>query len=471
MPTQHIDYPDISIEEKPLKQETLSLLECPRCKEKVPALAAFQKDESCEPQEMCDACYGLYIHRCKDCERNFDIQNNDECKTSIGTYICEECAEDWYFCDNCGKLIYQDDISNYDDEIFCNYCFNESYTVCNECGNTIHNDEAYCYEGENYCDICYNDIRREEVEHVDYTIDKSLMTDKFPAGVEIECIVRHQNDLNDCLPSNVGITEDGSLNSDGIEIITPPASGKHFEKLIKNTCKGINNCNGGVDRSCGLHIHIQHQQENTIIHKTLMMYYAIENLLFKMVSCDRRGNDFCRSLKQKYRNFREIEKFDVSKIDLALYEYGSIKYHSKKMKNFLFNPAYLKKKRRYNKNEKIYVQEIKNYTNKAKHQKYQDIRYYFLNLHSVFYRGTAEIRLHQGTINPTKIINWFKLHRSILKYTHSNQFNIKKVKELNATKNVWKQFKKLKNLINLNNNTYEYYIGRIKDLNTDLCVE
>ena len=43
-------------------------------------------------------------------------------------------------------------------------------------------------------------------------------------------------------------------------------------------------------------------------------------------------------------------------------------------------------------------------------------RYAWLNLHSVFYRGTLEIRLHNGTIDAQKIKNWFNIHLTILEF-------------------------------------------------------
>jgi hypothetical protein len=47
-------------------------------------------------------------------------------------------------------------------------------------------------------------------------------------------------------------------------------------------------------------------------------------------------------------------------------------------------------------------------------EKYNDARYCALNLHSRYYHGTLEFRLHSGTINRTKIVNWILILNSII---------------------------------------------------------
>ncbi len=46
--------------------------------------------------------------------------------------------------------------------------------------------------------------------------------------------------------------------------------------------------------------------------------------------------------------------------------------------------------------------------------KFDGARYHALNLHSWFYRGTIECRLHTGTVRANKIIAWGKLWANLL---------------------------------------------------------
>ena len=65
---------------------------------------------------------------------------------------------------------------------------------------------------------------------------------------------------------------------------------------------------------------------------------------------------------------------------------------------------------------KYYLYGTKNYNSIKQRQKskYCSRRYSWINLHSLFHRGTLEIRSHSGTLNPTKIKNWLKIHLRVL---------------------------------------------------------
>ena len=54
-------------------------------------------------------------------------------------------------------------------------------------------------------------------------------------------------------------------------------------------------------------------------------------------------------------------------------------------------------------------------------------RYCWTNFHSLFYRGTLEIRAHSGTINSEKIKNWIIIHLTIMNFVKN-----KSVEEISA---------------------------------------
>jgi hypothetical protein len=47
-------------------------------------------------------------------------------------------------------------------------------------------------------------------------------------------------------------------------------------------------------------------------------------------------------------------------------------------------------------------------------EKYNDARYCGLNLHSRYFHGSLEFRLHSGTLNKTKIVNWIRILNAII---------------------------------------------------------
>ena len=46
--------------------------------------------------------------------------------------------------------------------------------------------------------------------------------------------------------------------------------------------------------------------------------------------------------------------------------------------------------------------------------KYNDARYSGLNMHSRYYHGSLEFRLHSGTLNSRKIFNWISILNVII---------------------------------------------------------
>ena len=62
--------------------------------------------------------------------------------------------------------------------------------------------------------------------------------------------------------------------------------------------------------------------------------------------------------------------------------------------------------------------------------KYNDARYCGLNIHSRYYHGSIEFRLHSGTLNKTKILNWVSILNMII------------IKGVELSKMEDKQFKK-----------------------------
>lgn len=65
-----------------------------------------------------------------------------------------------------------------------------------------------------------------------------------------------------------------------------------------------------------------------------------------------------------------------------------------------------------------------------KGRKYDDSRYYGINLHSLFAKyGTIEIRMHAATLDPDKAIYWIALHQDILDKISCGDIRIKNLKD------------------------------------------
>jgi hypothetical protein len=105
-----------------------------------------------------------------------------------------------------------------------------------------------------------------------------------------------------------------------------------------------------------------------------------------------------------------------------------------------------------------------------KRGKYNQSRYTGFNLHSLYYRGTIELRHHSGTINAQKIINWINLNLAILDYA-SKRFNEKELMELMNQKSFVRKLQGFYDLLRLGKPLRSYITQRVKKFNYGLSAK
>jgi len=115
------------------------------------------------------------------------------------------------------------------------------------------------------------------------------------------------------------------------------------------------------------------------------------------------------------------------------------------------------------------IEEIEQYWYKTDHQgtinankssKYDSSRYNAINLHSLFYRGTLEIRHHSGTRNPDKILRWCGLLLKIIYYA-LNKYKKNDLINLRRAKTFYSFFK----IFNIEKHQQKYILSRVKHFN------
>jgi hypothetical protein len=96
-------------------------------------------------------------------------------------------------------------------------------------------------------------------------------------------------------------------------------------------------------------------------------------------------------------------------------------------------------------------------------QKYNDLRYFGVNFHSIFYRGTLEIRYHCGTTNAQKILNWVSLHQQILDSVVTKEeveiFGF--IEEMKNCHSLSRKLNEMRKFLSLNSKTVNYMKERI----------
>ena len=187
----------------------------------------------------CPDCAEDHATRCDVCGEYWDNNHIAEYEIYGRGYneVCEECREDFYFCEDCDNLVDGDDVVEIDGYFYCPDCA-EQYTVIQGYGHTYAN-QFYRMNGEPDTGL-YLGIELETECDGDPNIAAGTLK-RFIGGERQD------------------IKQDGSLN-DGFEIATQPMTPRyHIESgYWRDVVKVLRdyNCRSHDPGTCGLHIHI-----------------------------------------------------------------------------------------------------------------------------------------------------------------------------------------------------------------------
>lgn len=177
-------------------------------------------------------------------------------------------------------------------------------------------------------------------------------------GVELES----QNTVVKRKDTIFNAVTDGSIS--GAEYVSPILQGDEGYQLIKSLC----DLKPRVDNRCGFHLHIdvtkltpQH------LYQLAESYKVIEPIIQLTVTENRANNTYCKPLPDTWFGH-------------GLHYFDNAMYNSSKFKQL----------------------------QKKQHDGIS--RYFWVNLHSYYYRGTIENRLHEGTFDAKLIRDWINFN-------------------------------------------------------------
>ena len=306
--------------------------------------------------------------------------NESNQEQEVTTYHCEDCNQE--FNENESEsLIY----TEYGD-CYCSDCYHESYTRCEECDCEVHYDNIWHAESTDgyYCEECYpgdgEDVDLSNYNGTPIPASHSAEGDTFSinkferlVGVEIETIA--DEEPNGCHPESFRRSYDGSIDGEhGCEYISKPMNGDQLFHEIDEMGDYLWNEGYHMNRSCGLHIHIDARD---LFYKELkgimLVIKSFEDTIFNILPKSRSKTNWCKKLPMTKESIMQIHS--DSDFIASWYDYCG-EYPSM--------------------------------------DKYNDSRYHGLNLHARVYLGTIEFRYHSGTNNKTKIKNWITICQSIV---------------------------------------------------------
>ena len=156
-------------------------------------------------------------------------------------------------------------------------------------------------------------------------------------------------------------------------MVTPKLTYAELPKL-QECVRQVRHAGAKVNRTCGIHVHVDAANHNRQSLKNLIgIMYSKEDILFNALKVNpERVEAYCKKVRepmlQKARRLSSEETTDLTQLEQIWYE-GNV----------------------------------------SKTQHYNWTRYYALNLHSVFYRGTVEWRCFNSTLHAGKVAAYVNL--------------------------------------------------------------
>jgi len=440
---------------------------------------------------LCDSCYQELGSCCEECGEHFYTDNMteidgilyctecrdnnfflcDDCKEYHNTdnmntinddwHVCPDCLENYSYCEDCQQYFDSDNVYSVegDERTVCKNCY-ENYHECGDCGYVGHQDDMSwcdscdCY----YCENCGCDCddgvtagrhrvnyseQKPSIEHMVGLVPNKIDFGRL-VGVELEVEGGNGEFLNDKLDCRVGISHDGSLRN-GVEIQTPPASFEKLAKLLNDTTKTLKENDFHISTRCGMHIHLDATDfkfKYSKIARIVKTYYAIEDVFYKILPDSRRHSTYCYPLRDKF-SFDDFNPKSLGILEKIWYGKGN--GHLAKMPDAYQISDWDKR--------------WKNIVRGYKKEKYNNSRYLGINIHSIFFRGTLEIRHHSGTLNAKKIFHWINFNSAIVNYalTKYDEEYILKLAEVPAGK---KKLTAVASMLKLNKTLKNYLLNR-----------
>lgn len=320
---------------------------------------------------------------CSVCEKKTRSYYNNK-----GIIYCKDCAKmQFKICTSCDHICNK--LTKFKDHKLCNYCLKNNIKKCHKCHKQFFKGDCVEYYGHLYCETCNKSNRYFKKFNPRFRKIYSKVFNTNPykdfVGIEIECLNRHRDKASftpeEGKKYGFGAGTDGSLSGmgQGTEFRSLPFQGDDLLNRIAAFGKELVRREYYTNTSCGLHIHLEVPNNNLSFLKKIYIFYSrFEKFFFNMLPKSRQDTGYCDKF-DRYDDYTEKEVIPIRK----LHDFKTLFYNSS---------LYLSK------------------------QKYHghDKRYCWINLHSIFYRGTLEVRAHSGTINSKKINNWIMIHLTIL---------------------------------------------------------
>lgn len=277
---------------------------------------------------------GYICNDCGDFIKEFDEIN---VYTNVGTTykICENCINNssvYFYCDDCDTW-YDDTVYSYETQngnTICVSCRDNNYVECDNCNEIVHRDDYhYCDE----CDLCFCESCWYDHSHDDGLYDYHDFNDwqlqQLPEEPTPDFYIGHELEIDDGYDRGEAASyiyqklpcicmHDGSLNNNGIEIISHPLSYEYMlsrENDYKSTFDHLVNMGYRSHNTdtCGLHFHVTRPSDEVIDRIILFM----ETYKEEIITFSRRNRNEISS----WCNFLSDKRYDTNEKQIKSLDY------------------------------------------------------------------------------------------------------------------------------------------------------
>ncbi len=95
-----------------------------------------------------------------DCDGCGESTDNDDLTEINNEHYCDGCAESWSSCEECNEYVHNDDMRCAGDSIYCESCHDDNFSNCSDCGDSTRNDDLTTDSTHSICEDCMDNWYR-----------------------------------------------------------------------------------------------------------------------------------------------------------------------------------------------------------------------------------------------------------------------------------------------------------------------
>ncbi len=327
---------------------------CPRCNTFTPVSRMVH---SVPNGLSCRDCWSQRFCNCGHCGREVALSNVHQANDQR---LCSRCFQrHWFVCRFCNGTFDRHALyRGPNDEPVCSDCFESRYFSCDSCGDIICDGDEVENDNGTYCPRCARNLQTWEPDT--FTVDSPTFTrvgSERCFGIELETssCARHR-ELREL--TTFGVKTDCSI--EGLEFVSPVLYGDEGLREIETICNFAGRNHWGVNRYCGYHVHFDMRQETPVTLQRIAYAYSLTyNMWTRFITDQRAHSNYCAAPDYNANDILQINTETNEDWD---YFVGA-----------------------------------------------RD-RFEYVNWRAYLSHGTFEVRLYEGTLDATTIINWLLVH-------------------------------------------------------------